>query len=457
VDFLESPRYVSYRLFRATTSTSQIEKPPFGNTISTMYSLSPLHLVSITFFLCIPCCNAKNWISRLGHSHSGTERQQQVVQQTKSLILSDKIVRLSQRAAELSILTFNVGTPTENEQSSKYEYYQSFINEPDAAIVAGIEGYCFAAFRGTVRTVADWSQNIQPGLTPICKNDTTANDTTCCSVRSGYDDAYNAPFRQDLEIALLDCVDVYGSSSSSRSSTSLCNQTAGIISPCVVLTGFSQGAAVAAVSALYLYQFNPYVISFGQPPTLANDIDSPGCFNDTSFIQTNRWYRYVNTYNTAYGLCGTIGYDLVSMSPGFGAQQRGHMFVFPATVQSTVINMTDSSHTTNSTTMTVPQSEGIAYLGLDESNTTLLRPTSERAHSMIDIANDTSNYHPGYLDHLNAFLISMNSSNVVMADGYIDGALCTEHRECRSNSCRRIWKWSFKVATWYRKRCAKKS
>jgi hypothetical protein len=70
-----------------------------------------------------------NWSSRLGHSQSGIERQQQVVQPTKSLHLSDKIVRLSQRAAELSILTFDVGTPTENGHVSTYEYYQSFINE----------------------------------------------------------------------------------------------------------------------------------------------------------------------------------------------------------------------------------------------------------------------------------------------------------------------------------------
>jgi Lipase (class 3) len=394
-----------------------------------------------------------NWSSRLGYSQSGIERQQQVVQPTQSLNLSDKIVRLSQRAAELSILTFDVGTPTENEHGSKYEYYQSFINEPDAAIVAGIEGYCFAAFRGTIGTIADWYQNIQSGLTPICKNDTTVNDTTCCSVRSGYDDAYNSPFRQDLEDALTDCVDVYGSSSSSGTSTSLCNQTAGMISPCVVLTGFSQGAAVAAVSALYLYQFNPYVISFGQPLTLANDIESPGCFNDTSFIQTNRWYRYVNTYNTAYGLRSKIGYDIVSMLPAFGAQHRGHMIVFPPTIRSTVVNMTDSSHTTNSTTMIVPLSEGIAYVGLDESSMTLLHPASLLAHSMVDTANDTSHYHPGYLDHLNAILFSMDSSNFVIADGYIDSTLCTEHRECQSNSCRRIWKWSSNVATWYRKRC----
>ena len=40
---------------------------------------------------------------------------------------------------------------------------------------------------------------------------------------------------------------------------------------CVVLTGHSQGGAIAAIAAVYMADLNPYVITFGQPPVLKDD------------------------------------------------------------------------------------------------------------------------------------------------------------------------------------------
>jgi predicted lipase len=77
---------------------------------------------------------------------------------------------------------------------------------------------------------------------------------------------------------------------------------------CVVMTGHSQGGAIAAVAALYMPDLNPYVITFGQPPT----IDAP-----CDLITSSRWYRYVNT-KAAEVLSIGIVYDPVPFAPNMG-------------------------------------------------------------------------------------------------------------------------------------------
>jgi pimeloyl-ACP methyl ester carboxylesterase len=75
---------------------------------------------------------------------------------------------------------------------------------------------------------------------------------------------------------------------------------------CVVITGHSQGGAIALVAALYLADLNPYVITFGQPPT----VEAP-----CNLVTSDRVYRWVNTKNA--GASG-IAYDPVPMAPGLG-------------------------------------------------------------------------------------------------------------------------------------------
>jgi hypothetical protein len=69
------------------------------------------------------------------------------------LVLSEKIIKLSKTAAELSALAYE-----ENPPGNLFDHFGFFDAEPDQAIVAKKDGYCFAAFRGTTLTWDDWQQ-----------------------------------------------------------------------------------------------------------------------------------------------------------------------------------------------------------------------------------------------------------------------------------------------------------
>lgn len=158
---------------------------------------------------------------------------------------------------------------------------------------------------------------------------------------------------------------------------------------CVVLTGHSQGGAIAAVAGVYLADLNPYVITFGQPPT----INAP-----CPLITSDRWYRYVNTKKVESGLVG-IAYDPVPFSPGIGADSWGHM----------ILLSDDTS--------------GVAYIGLDiQDHFGPLNVKGFEAHFMVH--HNGSSY-PGYLDRIEAIMSAYaNGTYPVVTTGYIAGSLC---------------------------------
>jgi len=93
-------------------------------------------------------------------------------------------------------------------------------------------------FRGSTPTAADWWQNINLGTQGICHGD---DDDDCCSVRQGYHDAYLQPnYREEMEEAIHNCA------------CPTCD---------VVLTGHSQGGAIAAVAAVVLADLDPCQVS----------------------------------------------------------------------------------------------------------------------------------------------------------------------------------------------------
>jgi alpha-beta hydrolase superfamily lysophospholipase len=144
-------------------------------------------------------------------------------------------------------------------------------------------------------TFDDWAQNLEIGTEDVCV--TVAGTEECCTSRVGFFQAYNTVYRHDVEREVRDCA----ASCPNRDE-------------CVVITGHSQGGAIAAVAALYLADLNPYVITFGQPPT----IDAP-----CPLLTSDRIYRFVNTKRTSAG----IAYDPVPMAPGLGADHFGNMIV----------------------------------------------------------------------------------------------------------------------------------
>ena len=252
-----------------------------------------------------------------------------------------------------------------------------FTDEPDQALVRQHNGYCFAAFRGTTLTWNDWKQNFDPRKLEVCAEKRASFG--CCTTRWGFFDAYNTTYRADLERAIRTCAE----------------QTCQDPNECVVFTGHSQGGAVAAVAALVLADLNPYVFTFGQPVT----IDAP-----CPMVPSDRWYRFINSKSTH-----TVGitYDPISFVPGLGADSFGHMMLLGE----------DSS--------------SLAYIGQDAQDFFGPLDVLAEAHSMVGTAE-----HPGYLKRVQG-LLKTKKAFPIKVDGYADGSLCSEHKECQSHKCER--------------------
>lgn len=226
--------------------------------------------------------------------------------------------------------------------ATAFGYYDA---EPDQALTAETsDGHCFVAFRGTSLTFDDWSQNIKMGTQDICIN--IAGTTECCTSRLGFYEAYNTIYRMDVEDQVRQCA-------------SSCKDK----DDCVVITGHSQGGAIAAVAAVFLAELNPYVITFGQPPTL----DAP-----CDLLTTERIYRYVNTKQTSLG----IAYDPVPMAPGLGADHFGNMIVLG------------------------DDPTGVAFIGLDAQD--FLQPYLNGIEAHYMTGNGT---YPGYADRIIALTV----------------------------------------------------
>jgi pimeloyl-ACP methyl ester carboxylesterase len=225
---------------------------------------------------------------------------------------------------------------------STHKAFEYFNAEPDQALmVQTSDNRCFVAFRGTSLTIEDWSQNLEIGTEDVCIN--VAGKEKCCTSRVGFYDAYDTPYRKDVEDRIRQCA-------------SLCQDR----DDCVIITGHSQGGAIAVVAAVILADLNPYVITFGQPPTLDTPCD---------LLTTQRIFRYVNTIQTNLG----IAYDPVPMAPGLGADHFGNMIVLG------------------------DDPTGVAFIGLDARE--YLEPYLNGIEAHYMTGNGT---HPGYADRIGA-------------------------------------------------------
>ena len=194
------------------------------------------------------------------------------------VVLSEKIMALAKTSAELSAEVYN---PEPN--CTDCSTLTNYVDEPDQALFAEKDGYCYGVFRGTTLTFVDWNQNFDPRSEPVC---TSMDSSVCCNTRQGFYDAYHASYYEQIEKSLNECA-------------KKCSNP----NECVVLAGHSQGGAVAALAAVRMAHLNPFVMTFGEPPT----IDYP-CQPVTS----TRWYRFVNTKDTTIGTVG-VTYDVSTL------------------------------------------------------------------------------------------------------------------------------------------------
>lgn len=213
--------------------------------------------------------------------------------------LTERILQISLVAANLSSLAYVNDTSefavfNEAGEVTGYEYpgfdsIRFYTEEPDQAILAQTGGRCYVAFRGTNVDVDDWLQNVDLNDALVYKdNDNTTEPA--CEARAGF--AYflaATPVQQGV-------ADLNG-----------CLETCEDLDDCSVITGHSQGGAIAALASITLFSHNPIVVTFGQPPTL-----DPGC----PYIRSERYYRYVNSMKDLEE-DDDMGFDLVPFAPTF--------------------------------------------------------------------------------------------------------------------------------------------
>ena len=168
----------------------------------------------------------------------------------------------------------------------------------NTAMVSRLNGVCFGTFCGTLppsldmKSINDWVSNILPsGMDYVC------GGKGCCKVRSAfvesYFETYEAKFRNDLHDYIYECTSGGGYGPVSLESAR----------NCIVLSGFSQGGAIAQVAAIVFAEFDPWVFTFGQP----------------AYMGDLRSYRYINTV-VDYNL---MKHDVIAFSPGLGASDFG--------------------------------------------------------------------------------------------------------------------------------------
>jgi hypothetical protein len=302
------------------------------------------------------------------------------------LVLSHRIVKLSKLSAERSALAYQ-----EDPSGHGYDTFAFFDNEPDQALVKKNGRLLLGAFRGTTVTLDDWRQNVKVGTKDVCKTGRSKDDQECCSTRTGFYEAYNTVYKDKWEAVMRACVK-------------------DCLNPdeCVVSTGHSQGGAIAAVAALYLSDLNPYVITFGQPPT----VDQP-----CPLITSERFYRFVNSKHDDVGVHG-ISYDPVPFLPGLGTDNFGHMIVLAS------------------------DDTGVAYIGLDSQEH--FRPIDAKAQAHSMQATEATDP-PRYLDRITAIMktYSANVTYPVRSTGYVAGTLCSKNKECETGKCEKETTFSY--------------
>ena len=287
-----------------------------------------------------------------------------------SFSLSQDFLQLTQKAVHLSALAYD-SDPISSSSFVSYDTIQVFQDDVDQAVLVSFEGYCMVAFRGTdISSWGDLYQNFQLGNEPVCVNG------VCCNAEKGFHEAYHRSYQVDLETAIRVCA-------------SQCNE---LSCPTVVLTGHSQGGAVATIASIYVADLLPILITFGQPPTL----DTP-----CSLVNADRTVRFENS---RVGRRGTT-YDPVPYLP----YQAGHF---------------------GNQVMLGDDSSGVAFIG---QNTEIeFDPwDSENFFASHRLTSDNV----GYMTRIDSLVNANIGVLFVRSSGFVDGMVCSQDVECDSKLC----------------------
>lgn len=233
-----------------------------------------------------------------------------------------------------------------------------FANDIDKAHVRYEDGMCFVAFRGVYTDGLADSLQSAPSLFPreVC------GQAGCCNVHRRTAKAYYNSFVDELEAAVEEC-------------HNRCDDGCD-----VVLTGFSQGGAIATIAAIALSQYNPILLTYAQHPVTSGRCD----------VLDN-----METYLRFTGSCEVLGkpaYDSITYyGIPFLSRHSGTMIMLG-----------------HGGAATVAKNSGRTFLPI--------RPQCHLMEDPYSLAIDTL----------------MEAGPL---DGFTDGSMCTQDIECQSQNC----------------------
>lgn len=350
-------------------------------------------LIALLSFIIIAGIVSGGLFVFLNHRYDNHLRMKGFGDYAPPLQLTQELMELTLTAATLSKEVFFPGewatgkNVTSNQVIYKHpefpDMFQFYTEDPDAVLLAQKYGRCFVAFRRDSRQISDWLQNFNLHNKDVYKDNGFSEK---CSTRAGFADFLYEPVAIEALADIHDCMNT-------------CEDP----DNCLILTGFSQGAANAAVASIALHSLNPMLITFGQPPTFVR-----GCR-----LLPERYYRYVNSMEIREN---DLQFDLVPNAPTLisGSQQYGHGILLGE------------------------DSTSVYYMGYNEKGTLVPPQFSQdlgyKAHNM-----GLFDEKYGYLNRI-AVLVNnfaeTNSKNITTT-GFSEGALCENYANeiCESKVC----------------------
>jgi pimeloyl-ACP methyl ester carboxylesterase len=325
----------------------------------------------------------------LGH------QQESIVCAAAELVLTEELFNITITAVHLSEIVYSFlheEDPANWTANCGFEMdsVRLWTDEPDEAIVARAGNYCYGVFRGSKATVEDWRQNLQLGTERVCGNDDDGDGDTCCNVPRGFNAAYNAPFRNEFEQALRECA-------------SQCDETC----PIVVVTGHSQGGAIATVAAIVLEDLNPMLITFGGPPSVEKPCKAIDNARTYRYVNSQKWERVSRGFQQKLRhWSADVVYDPVPYAPTLKGH-IGHQIMLGEDVT------------------------GVAYLGLDVELE--FKPWDFSFDSHLLVGNNPD-FQVGYLERFQALAATIKEFPV-RTTGFLAGMPCTQDKECDSRKC----------------------
>jgi hypothetical protein len=292
-----------------------------------------------------------------------------------TVVLNEQMLKLANISAFLSNEVY-LSAP--NVTATGFDKLEFFEEGDDAAILAEKDGYCYLSLRGDTMNLNDWYRNLENSVDKVCSE---VDPKHCCNVRKGFYEAYMDPsYKIQMELKTRRCA----------------RKCAGSQDGCLVISGHSEGGGIAAVAGILFESYNPYVMTFGEPPSVSSDCD---------LIDMDRWYRFVNTVDSEFTSLG-FAFDPVPFVPGVGNMIYGQIVI-----------------------LTGEEEDTVAYIGLDTTKDYLpLNFVGADSHAMVG-----NNLEPGYLDRIETVI--EEGKFPVEFPGFETYDLCSEDTECPSQQC----------------------